>query len=289
MSQETQRYPLATGFRHFGTALIPKFFPKYPINVLKAKVAKPKTFTNPLSRKKFDVITPSYFGKYISRRSYMPNFLSEPIDRAHNKMISRYRAYKNWNYGYSRFGKTRVGKYVRSAKNAYLASHTAKRNIPTFIYTGITEGRATWPGHKYLGPGNRMDLGEPTTYADHMAYEHDMRYGELQKKGVNPYFTWNEADREMVRANRGQHTQEAWATWAGLKMKKEAMLKHDFTPVSRYRWGEKSPAITPEKSITPYSSKKKGKSSKRKTSRPKRRKTRFYKAKKNRRNSPYKS
>lgn len=51
------------------------------------------------------------------------------------------------------------------------------------------------PGYKYLGPGNSLDLGEPTNAADALAREHDIAYDELLKAGAKPYTQWSDADQ----------------------------------------------------------------------------------------------
>ncbi|KAL4721501.1 hypothetical protein ACJJTC_013475 [Scirpophaga incertulas] len=38
----------------------------------------------------------------------------------------------------------------------------------------------TLPGYKYLGPGNDLDLGEPTNDLDRIAQEHDQTYASIQ-------------------------------------------------------------------------------------------------------------
>ena len=46
----------------------------------------------------------------------------------------------------------------------------------------------TLPGYKYLGPGNKLDKGEPTDWNDAVAYIHDLGYGEiLEKGGIHTY------------------------------------------------------------------------------------------------------
>ncbi|ANH56807.1 putative structural protein VP1 [Diaphorina citri densovirus] len=37
-------------------------------------------------------------------------------------------------------------------------------------------GGFLWPGHNYMGPGNPLDNGEPTTNADKVAQQHDYAY-----------------------------------------------------------------------------------------------------------------
>lgn len=54
--------------------------------------------------------------------------------------------------------------------------------------------KLTWPGYKYLGPGNDVDLGEPVNDADAIARYHDLEYELAQK--------WNDirdADRDALK------------------------------------------------------------------------------------------
>lgn len=55
------------------------------------------------------------------------------------------------------------------------------------------------PGYRYLGPGNDLDRGEPTNENDKTAQTHDIGYTELEKEGVNPYWTYNDADETFLK------------------------------------------------------------------------------------------
>lgn len=57
-----------------------------------------------------------------------------------------------------------------------------------------------FPGHKYLGPGNGLDRGEPVDADDAAAQKHDQAYDEQLKLGDNPYIKYNHADREFQEA-----------------------------------------------------------------------------------------
>lgn len=54
------------------------------------------------------------------------------------------------------------------------------------------------PGYRYLGPGNDLNRGEPTNKNDRRAQTHDVGYTELEKEGVNPYWTYNDADETFL-------------------------------------------------------------------------------------------
>nr|QKN88757.1 MAG: capsid protein [Dependoparvovirus sp.] len=57
-----------------------------------------------------------------------------------------------------------------------------------------------FPGHKYLGPGNSLDRGEPVDADDAAAQKHDQSYQEQLEAGDNPYLKYNHADREFQEA-----------------------------------------------------------------------------------------
>lgn len=50
------------------------------------------------------------------------------------------------------------------------------------------------PGYKYLGPFNSLNKGTPTNFNDFVAYLHDLGYGEIIRRGGNPYLKWSNAD-----------------------------------------------------------------------------------------------
>nr|AAZ79676.1 VP1 capsid [Rat adeno-associated virus 1] len=56
-----------------------------------------------------------------------------------------------------------------------------------------------FPGHKYLGPGNGLDRGEPVDADDAAAQKHDQEYQALLESGENPYLTFNHADRQLQK------------------------------------------------------------------------------------------
>lgn len=65
------------------------------------------------------------------------------------------------------------------------------------------------PGYKYLGPGNKLDKGEPTSFNDWVAFVHDLGYGEIINQGGNPYITFSDAD-ELALA------QFDWSDYGGV-------------------------------------------------------------------------
>lgn len=91
-------------------------------------------------------------------------------------------------------------------------------------------GAITYPGSRYIGPGNKLDEGEPLTYHDRLAYVHDHQYDELMKKGINPYFTFNEADKQMLR-DADFRTVQGAAVALGIGAKR--VFRRDKTKVSQ--------------------------------------------------------
>lgn len=61
------------------------------------------------------------------------------------------------------------------------------------------------PGYKYLGPGNRLDKGEPNNESDRVAQAHDVEYDKYLKAGHNPYMKWNEADEEFLKKAKNDY------------------------------------------------------------------------------------
>lgn len=104
------------------------------------------------------------------------------------------------------------------------------KGVPKMVKTYKKTGALTFPGSNYIGPGNQLDMGKPTSKADRLAYVHDHHYSELEKKGVNPYFTFNEADRQMLK-NNDATTKHGMAVALGINAKR--IFKNDYTPVSK--------------------------------------------------------
>lgn len=133
------------------------------------------------------------------------------------------------------------------SKNGALAILWGLANAPSIYSKWRRTGAITFPGSRYIGPGNKLNEGRPTSYADRLAYVHDHQYAELQRKGVNPYTTFNMADRQMLAQNR-VNTVEGAAVALGIGAKK--IFKADYTPVSSVpSWEQKyGPASKPRPS-----------------------------------------
>jgi hypothetical protein len=85
-----------------------------------------------------------------------------------------------------------------------------------------------YPGSKYIGPGNAMNLGKGNSSADRAAFKHDEEYGELLKKkseggrGIKPsklYAGYSSADKRLMKRS-DVTTKHGLATYGGMALKK---------------------------------------------------------------------
>lgn len=68
------------------------------------------------------------------------------------------------------------------------------------------------PGYRYLGPGNDLHSGKPTTEGDKAAQKHDWLYDEFFKiYKVDPKFVYNEADDQFINEVGTKHKAEWFA------------------------------------------------------------------------------
>lgn len=63
-------------------------------------------------------------------------------------------------------------------------------------------------GYKYLGPGNDLHRGKPTTAGDAAAQKHDWKYDQLEKQGKKPKWVYSEEDDEFIKEVGTKHTTE---------------------------------------------------------------------------------
>lgn len=63
-------------------------------------------------------------------------------------------------------------------------------------------------GYKYLGPGNYLHRGKPTTAGDAAAQKHDWKYDQLEKQGKKPKWVYSEEDDEFIKEVGTKHTTE---------------------------------------------------------------------------------
>nr|QOD39592.1 ORF1 [uncultured densovirus] len=68
---------------------------------------------------------------------------------------------------------------VGTGSGAIVGVGAAAAVIGTALGLGLSGG-ATLPGHKYIGPGNEEDLGEPVDVDDAIARKHDINYGKAK-------------------------------------------------------------------------------------------------------------
>lgn len=80
----------------------------------------------------------------------------------------------------------------------------------------------TLPGSKYIGPGNPMQLGKPTSAADAAAYEHDQAYDKYINSGIpakKVYGSYSKADK-ILRDKADTTTPDGLAAYLGMTAKK---------------------------------------------------------------------
>ena len=80
------------------------------------------------------------------------------------------------------------------------------------------------PGSKYIGPGNSLDRGKPTSSADAAALQHDIDYDNTIKKHGNKikpklYLGFSDADDRLMKRS-DITTPDGLATWGGMAVKK---------------------------------------------------------------------
>lgn len=97
----------------------------------------------------------------------------------------------------------------------------------------------TLPGYKYLGPGNHLRKGKPTSSADATAYEHDVRYDQYIKNKQNPYLRWNDADEQFVKKVKT----DEYGGWIG---KKAFQLKKGLYNIGAIKRLREEPNISPK-------------------------------------------
>lgn len=91
-------------------------------------------------------------------------------------------------------------------------------------------------GYKYLGPGNDLYRGPPTTSGDKAAQKHDWKYFEFEKAHKrNPKYVYTEADDEFIKEVGSKHTSEwiAEHIFKGKKRLAESGWIEDYRPRQR--------------------------------------------------------
>ncbi len=95
-------------------------------------------------------------------------------------------------------------------------------NKAKFLYKGVKGEGWILPGSKYIGPGNRLDLGKPKNAADAAAYEHDLAYDRYLKRGkskLKVYTGFSDADQKLMKRS-DVTTPHGLATYLGMTPKK---------------------------------------------------------------------
>ena len=103
-------------------------------------------------------------------------------------------------------------------------------------------------GYEFLGPGNQVLYQVPRNYNDAIARAHDIAYGRLQEKGLNPYITWNSADEAFLRdlqpndlptffANYAFHGKKFLADVGILPREGTSLFNLPWERLGGHRWG----------------------------------------------------
>jgi len=100
-------------------------------------------------------------------------------------------------------------------------------NQAKFLETAIKGGGFILPESKYIGPGNSMSLGSPTSKYDALAMEHDFAYENYLSEGIpaiDVYTKYSKADEKLYKAAKGAAYKdpEAMALTMGMGLKKMA-------------------------------------------------------------------
>ena len=120
-------------------------------------------------------------------------------------------------------GKTAVkGAKVAKAAGGIVADIHNPYKMGKMIKDAAKGKGLVYPGSKYIGPGNPMDRGKPTSSADAAAYQHDLDYDRLLKKGVKPkklYLGYSDADKRLMKRS-DITTKHGLVTYGGMAVKK---------------------------------------------------------------------
>lgn len=111
-----------------------------------------------------------------------------------------------------------------------MISHLSNPANQQEMLSKLVRGKGlTYPGTKYIGPGNPMNLGSPTSKADELAFQHDKDYEDYLQKGYSPkdvYSRYSSADRRLydIAKKKAHKSHEHLALTLGMGAKK---LAHD--------------------------------------------------------------
>jgi hypothetical protein len=112
---------------------------------------------------------------------------------------------------------------------ARLASRVANpKNIAKMAAQKATGKGLVLPGSKYIGPGNKMNKGKPTSKADADAYQHDIDYDNYLKQGKvkssTVYTGYSDADERLLKSSKKRMHKDPNALAATLGMGGKKLL-----------------------------------------------------------------
>lgn len=119
----------------------------------------------------------------------------------------------------------RLGVKVAKVGVAGARLYTKVSNPYNMAKMGVNAARGkglVLPGSRYIGPGNSLNAGKPTSSADRAARLHDMDYDKLLKRGVKPsklYAGFSQADERLMKRS-DVTTPDGLATFGGMLAKK---------------------------------------------------------------------
>lgn len=136
---------------------------------------------------------------------------------------------------HSKISARHLGKSIQTTVKKASALGQAAEDIffgfDDIVLSGLAGNGWHYPGSHYIGPGTPIGPGiesAPVNAMDNLARIHDYQYSQLQEKGVDPYWTFNEADRQMLKGV-DLTTPEGWAIYIGIGLKQ--ILPDDHTSV----------------------------------------------------------
>jgi hypothetical protein len=129
-------------------------------------------------------------------------------------------------HGLEALGMEKASRKVKEASALGSFLKTMVTQAPEIVMHGAAGKGFHYPGSNYIGPGTNVGAaGAPTSGTDALARTHDIHYEYLQKQGVNPYFTSNEADRQML-SGADLSTPEGWGNFIFIGLKEKLFPKN---------------------------------------------------------------
>lgn len=120
---------------------------------------------------------------------------------------------------YAEKNKSKLLDKAKMGGAAVAAIHHGLKNTPKVLAHYKKTGALTYPGSRYIGPGNTMFEGRPVSQGDKVAFKHDQMYGNYQAQGLKPHKYYNDSDR-WARKKANKKTVHGMAVYLGMTAKK---------------------------------------------------------------------